>query len=65
MNNNSNNATEPLDGDLEQASQFLTFLLSGEVFAINILNIREILEYSPLTPVPMTPDFISGVLNFL
>lgn len=59
----NDNTAELLDDDLEQASQFLTFLLGGEVFAINILNIREILEYSPLTPVPMTPDFIAGVLN--
>ena len=63
MNNDNNTATELLDDDLEQTSQFLTFLLGGEVFAINILNIREILEYSPLTPVPMTPGFIAGVLN--
>ena len=54
---------EQQEEDLEQANQFLTFLLNGEVFAINILNIREILEYTPLTPVPMTPKFISGVLN--
>jgi purine-binding chemotaxis protein CheW len=60
---NNDNTAELLDDDLEQTSQFLTFLLGGEVFAINILNIREILEYSPLTPVPMTPDFIAGVLN--
>ncbi len=61
--NNTNAETEFLDDDLEQTNQFLTFLLGGEVFAINILNIREILEYSQLTPVPMTPDFIAGVLN--
>ena len=63
MNNNSSPEKEFLEDDLEQPDQYLTFLLDGEVFAINILNIREILEYSPLTPVPMTPDFISGVLN--
>ncbi len=59
----NNTESDQHEDDLEQADQFLTFLLDGEVFAINILNIREILEYSPLTPVPMTPDFISGVLN--
>ncbi len=63
MSNNNTVENEFLDDELEQTSQFLTFLLGGDVFAINILNIREILEYSPLTPVPMTPDFIAGVLN--
>lgn len=60
---NTNSAIDQAEDELEQTSQFLTFLLDGEVFAINILNIREILEYSTLTPVPMTPDFIAGVLN--
>jgi purine-binding chemotaxis protein CheW len=43
--------------------QYLTFLLSGEVFAIGILAIREIIEYGQLTPVPMMPAFVRGVIN--
>ena len=47
----------------EQAQQYLTFVLSGEMFAIGILSIKEILEYSPPTAVPMTPEFMRGVIN--
>jgi purine-binding chemotaxis protein CheW len=43
--------------------QYLTFLLSGEMFALAILNIKEIIEYDNLTEVPMMPDFIRGVIN--
>jgi purine-binding chemotaxis protein CheW len=43
--------------------QYLTFLLGGEMFAIEILNIREIIEYGALTTVPMMPTFIRGVIN--
>jgi purine-binding chemotaxis protein CheW len=43
--------------------QYLTFLLSGEMFAIAILNIKEIIEYGSLTEVPMMPSFIRGVIN--
>lgn len=43
--------------------QFLTFMLSGEMFAIPILNIKEIIEYGSLTSVPMMPSFIRGVIN--
>lgn len=43
--------------------QFLTFLLGGEMFAIPILNIKEIIEYGSLTSVPMMPSFIRGVIN--
>jgi purine-binding chemotaxis protein CheW len=43
--------------------QYLTFLLSGEMFAIAILYIKEIIEYGSLTEVPMMPSFIRGVIN--
>jgi len=43
--------------------QFLTFVLSDEVYGVGILHIREIIEYDNLTIVPLMPDFISGVIN--
>jgi len=47
----------------DEDRQYLTFLLSGEMFAISILNIKEIIEYGNLTEVPMMPGFIRGVIN--
>lgn len=47
----------------EEEEQYLTFLLSGEMFAIAIRNIKEIIEYGSLTEVPMMPSFIRGVIN--
>ena len=47
----------------EEDHQYLTFLLGGEMFAIAILNIKEIIEYGSLTEVPMMPSFIRGVIN--
>jgi len=47
----------------EDQQQYLTFLLGGEMFAIGILNIKEIIEYGNLTTVPMMPEFIRGVIN--
>ncbi|MBI5919401.1 MAG: purine-binding chemotaxis protein CheW [Nitrosomonadales bacterium] len=43
--------------------QYLTFMLGGELFAIGILTIKEIIEYGNLTTVPLMPDFIRGVIN--
>lgn len=43
--------------------QFLTFSLDGELFAIAIVRIKEIIEYGTLTTVPMMPPFIRGVIN--
>ncbi len=45
------------------SQQYLTFVLGGEMFAIRILNIKEIIEYGRLTTVPMMPSFIRGVIN--
>lgn len=50
-------------GDGLDASQFLTFILSGEEFAVPIMQVKEIIEYRDLTQVPMVPGFISGAIN--
>jgi purine-binding chemotaxis protein CheW len=46
-----------------QSQQYLTFVLAGEVFAIGILSIKEIIEYSNPTTVPMMPEYLRGVIN--
>ncbi len=46
-----------------EQKQYLIFMLGGEVFAIGILGIKEIIEYAGLTEVPMMPDCIRGVIN--
>ncbi|VAW78581.1 Positive regulator of CheA protein activity (CheW) [hydrothermal vent metagenome] len=51
------------DSPEDEMRQCLTFMLSGKVYGLDILNIKEIIEYGELTEVPMTPDFISGVIN--
>ena len=47
----------------EAPSQYLTFSLGGEMFAVGILNVKEIIEYGNLTEIPMMPAFIRGVIN--
>ena len=44
-------------------SQYLTFSLGGEMFAVGILNVKEIIEYGNLTEIPMMSSFIRGVIN--
>ncbi len=48
---------------VEENQQYLTFMLGGEVFAIGILSIKEIIEYGHLTSVPLMPAHIRGVIN--
>lgn len=47
----------------EQDGQYLTFMLNGEMFAMGILAVKEIIEYGNLTTVPMMPAFVRGVIN--
>lgn len=47
----------------DSGSQYLTFLLGDEVFALDIRSVREIIQYAPMTTVPLMPDFVRGVIN--
>ena len=43
--------------------QCLTFKLADETFAVDVAKVREILDFSTVTKVPQTPDFMRGVIN--
>lgn len=47
----------------EQIEQYLTFKVANELFAVGILEVNEIIEFGSMTPVPMMPNFIRGVIN--
>jgi purine-binding chemotaxis protein CheW len=46
-----------------ETQQYLTFQLTREMYAVGILNVKEIIEYGQLTEIPMMPAFIRGVIN--
>jgi purine-binding chemotaxis protein CheW len=48
---------------VEQAAQYLTFRLGEEVFALDITQVREVLDYTAITRVPRMPEFMRGVIN--
>lgn len=48
---------------ITQTNQYLTFKLGPEVYALDVGNAREILEYGAITRIPKTPEWIRGVLN--
>ena len=45
------------------ASEFLTFTLGTEEYAIDILKVQEIRGYEPPTLIANAPPFIKGVIN--
>ena len=52
-----------VDGKRIDTSQHLTFTLGNEVFALDISSVREVLQLTPITKIPRTPDFMCGVIN--
>ena len=48
---------------INETTQYLTFRLEDEIFALDITKVREVLDYTIVTKVPRTPDFMRGVIN--
>ncbi|MCJ7602571.1 MAG: chemotaxis protein CheW [Desulfobulbaceae bacterium] len=48
---------------ITETVQYLTFKLAEEVFALDVGKVREILEFTSITKVPQTPEFMRGVIN--
>jgi purine-binding chemotaxis protein CheW len=44
-------------------SQYLTFGLAGELFAIPILAVQEIRGWEPISRTPRAPSYVLGVMN--
>ncbi|MBI1395793.1 MAG: chemotaxis protein CheW [Betaproteobacteria bacterium] len=53
----------PAERDVAGSDQFLTLSLGGEMYAIHLLGVKEIIEYGNVTRVPTMPEFIRGVIN--
>lgn len=43
--------------------QYLTFTLDEELYAVDVVKVREVLEVTPLTKIPRMPAFMQGVIN--
>jgi purine-binding chemotaxis protein CheW len=48
---------------ITQTAQYLTFRLGEEVFALDIAQVREVLDFTAITRVPRMPAFMRGVIN--
>ena len=48
---------------ITQTSQYLSFNLDEEIYAMDIHTVREVLDFTQITKVPRMPDFMRGVIN--
>jgi purine-binding chemotaxis protein CheW len=49
--------------EITETRQYLTFRLGEEVFATDVAKVREVLDFTNITRIPRTPEFMSGVIN--
>jgi purine-binding chemotaxis protein CheW len=49
--------------EITETRQYLTFRLGNEVFATDVAKVREVLDMTPITAIPRTPEFMAGVIN--
>jgi purine-binding chemotaxis protein CheW len=47
----------------EEMDKYLCFLLNNKSYAINISRVKEIMEHTEITPIPMMPEFFRGAIN--
>jgi len=49
--------------DKQKINQYLSFVLAEEQYAVNVLYVWKVLEYTQITKIPNTPDHMRGVIN--
>jgi purine-binding chemotaxis protein CheW len=43
---------------------YLSFIVCGEFYAVDVVNVLEVLEKQEFTKVPNAPEVIKGIINF-
>ena len=51
------------DNEETETREFLTFMLAGEEYGVDILRVQEIKGWDSVTTIPNTPEYIRGVIN--
>ena len=63
MADENNNMEKVLDSTEDLDDQYLTFVLAGEVYGVEILRVEEIRGWEMVTRIPNSPQYMKGILN--
>lgn len=55
--------TQTVEHDDNPVLQWVTFQLGSETYGINVLQVREVLRVTDITPVPGSPEYVLGIIN--
>ena len=65
MANEETTSTSIYDTDSSQGEvlRWVTFQLDREMYGVNVMQVREVLRYSDIAPVPGAPAYVLGIIN--
>lgn len=65
MANEETTSTSIYDPDSGQSEvlRWVTFQLDREMYGVNVMQVREVLRYSDIAPVPGAPAYVLGIIN--
>ncbi len=46
-----------------ESLRWVTFKLDKEMYGVNVMQVREVLRYTDIAPVPGAPSFVLGIIN--
>jgi purine-binding chemotaxis protein CheW len=49
--------------EINDVRPYLTFTLDDELFSVDVAKVREVLDYTNITKIPRTPEYMRGVFN--
>ena len=52
-----------VEDNINGVSQYLTFRIDSELYALNVKNVQEVQEYTTVSRVPRMPDYMRGIIN--
>ena len=52
-----------MSSEIQTTLELISVEVAGQEFCIDVRDVREIRGWAPATPVPQSPDYISGVIN--
>lgn len=53
---NANQSEDPM-------LQWVTFRLENEIYGVNVMQVKEVLRYSEVAPVPGAPSYVLGIIH--
>lgn len=59
----SSSIYEPDNNSQNEVLRWVTFQLDKEIYGVNVMQVREVLRYSDIAPVPGAPAYVLGIIN--